>query len=139
MRLSQVILASLLSLMALGVAGQTDADATERQGVNGATATEGAATANEGAAAAEEAPRIVCTSGDSQRVIEVVYNNPEQSLPCEVRYQKDGAEETLWRAQNEEGFCEQQAQEFAADQEQWGWECDEAQDAGAPAGDIQGQ
>ena len=106
MRLSQVILASVLLLTALS------------------------------AAAVEEASRFVCTSGDSERVIEVVYNNPDQSLPCEVRYHKDGAEETLWRAQNEEGFCEQQAQEFAADQQQWGWECDEAQDADAATEDA---
>lgn len=125
MRLSQVILASVLLLTALGGAAATE-------DVNDAT--EGAETARESAAAtAEEAPRFVCTSGDSERVIEVVYNNPDQTLPCEVRYHKDGAEETLWRAQNEEGFCEQQAQEFAADQQQWGWECD------AAAGDTQRQ
>src|SRR5690625_6266655 len=81
MRISQVSLVSLLFLTSLG------------------------------AAAAEEGPRFLCKSGDSERVIEVVYTNPDQSLPCEVRYHKDGTEETLWRAQNEEGFCEQQAQE----------------------------
>jgi hypothetical protein len=73
-----------------------------------------------------EAPRFVCTSGDSERVIEVVYRNPERTLPCEVRYHKDGESETLWRAQNEAGFCERQAEEFATDQEQWGWECESA-------------
>lgn len=109
MRLSQVILASFLLLSALGTA------------------------------AAEEAPRFVCTSGDNERVIEVVYNNPDESLPCEVRYHKDGNEETLWRAQYEEGFCEQQAKEFVSDQEDWGWECDEAQDADASTKDTERQ
>lgn len=109
MRISQVSLVSLLFLTSLG------------------------------AAAAEEGPRFLCKSGDSERVIEVVYTNPDQSLPCEVRYHKDGTEETLWRAQNEEGFCEQQAQEFAADQQQWGWECDEAQETDAATEDTQQQ
>ncbi|MDQ2075511.1 hypothetical protein [Marinimicrobium sp. ABcell2] len=75
-----------------------------------------------------EAPRFVCTSGDSERVIEVVYRNPERTLPCEVRYHKDGESETLWRAQNEPGFCESQAERFASDQEQWGWECEPSND-----------
>ena len=138
MRLSQVILASLLFFATLGAAAATE-------DINGSAATEGAGAASESAVptdaaaadASEEASRFVCTSGDSERVIEVVYRNPDQSLPCEVRYHKDGAEETLWRAQNEEGFCEQQAQEFAADQQQWGWECDEAHDA--DTGDTQRQ
>src|SRR5690625_6582145 len=98
MRISQVSLVSLLFLTSLG------------------------------AAAAEEGPRFLCKSGDSERVIEVVYTNPDQSLPCEVRYHKDGTEETLWRAQNEIGICEQQAQEIAGDPAAWGWECDEAEE-----------
>src|SRR5690625_5540298 len=101
MRISQVSLVSLLFLTSLG------------------------------AAAAEEGPRFLCKSGDSERVIEVVYTNPDQSLPCEVRYHKDGTEETLWRAQNEEGFCERHAQEVAADQQGRGWECGEARETDA--------
>src|SRR5690625_7988681 len=109
MRISQVSLVSLLFLTSLG------------------------------AAAAEEGPRFLCKSGDSERVIEVVYTNPDQSLPCEVRYHKDGTEETLWRARDEEGFCEQPGQGFAADQQERGWECGEAQETGAATGDTQQQ
>src|SRR5690625_3056864 len=91
------------------------------------------------AAASEERPRLLCKSGDSERVIEVVYTNRDQCQPFEVRYHKDGTEETLWRAQNEEGVCEQQAQEFAAHQQEWSWECDEAHETDAATEDTQQQ
>src|SRR5690625_7383258 len=96
MRISQVSLVSLLFLTSLG------------------------------AAAAEEGPRFLCKSGDSERVIEVGYTNPDQSLPCEVRYHKDGTEETLWRPQHEGGVCGQAAQEVAAEPPDGGWDSDAA-------------
>ena len=63
-----------------------------------------------------------CTSGDSVRLIEVVY--PEGGeLPCEVRYTRDGEQQVLWRARNEVGYCAQKAAEFIERQRGWGYQC----------------
>ncbi|WP_213998092.1 hypothetical protein [Arsukibacterium sp.] len=63
-----------------------------------------------------------CQLGDAVRVIEVVY--PEGGeLPCEVHYTKDGTTSVLWQANNEAGYCEQQAAEFVEKQRGWGFEC----------------
>ncbi|ASP37366.1 hypothetical protein CHH28_01120 [Bacterioplanes sanyensis] len=64
-----------------------------------------------------------CIHKDQQRLISVVYLQPGQTLPCEVRYQKQGHTETLWRADQKAGFCEQQAQAFVDKQQNWGWLC----------------
>ena len=48
------------------------------------------------------------------------------AVPCQVVYKKltEGAEDqVLWSAENEEGYCEQKANEFVAKQEGWGWTC----------------
>lgn len=64
----------------------------------------------------------VCTSGDMERRIEVVYLGTD-TVPCEVRYTKNGTTEVLWSAQAEEGYCEAKAAEFVEKQRGWGWEC----------------
>lgn len=63
-----------------------------------------------------------CQLGDAVRVIEVVYPQGGE-LPCEVRYSKDGATSVLWQADNEAGYCEQQAAAFIEKQRGWGFEC----------------
>ena len=65
----------------------------------------------------------VCTYGQKERVITVVYQDQEMKVPCEVRYAKDGITETLWTAENEVGYCEEKAQELVQKQRDWGWLC----------------
>ena len=66
-----------------------------------------------------------CSSGSQERVISVVYQDQEAKVPCEVQYQKDGVTETLWRAQDEVGYCEEKAKAFVEKQRSWGWSCNE--------------
>lgn len=66
----------------------------------------------------------VCHRDDAQRLIQVVYLVPGQAVPCEVHYEKDGEREVLWRANNQEGFCEEQARTFVNQQQEWGWQCE---------------
>ncbi|MEJ2094503.1 MAG: hypothetical protein P8X93_04900 [Gammaproteobacteria bacterium] len=67
----------------------------------------------------------VCTHGDSQRTIEVVYLS-SGTAPCEVRYTKNGFTEVLWSAEVEEGYCDEKAGDFVEKQRGWGWECGES-------------
>lgn len=67
----------------------------------------------------------ICTRGDMERRIEVVYLGAD-TVPCEVRYTKTGTAEVLWIAQAEEGYCETRAAEFVEKQRGWGWECVES-------------
>ena len=71
---------------------------------------------------------FVCTAGDAERVITVVYFG-DGLVPCEVRYDKGMGAEVLWTAQNEEGYCENQARQFVGKQEGWGYSCSETMDA----------
>ncbi|WP_339615557.1 hypothetical protein [uncultured Gilvimarinus sp.] len=67
---------------------------------------------------------FVCQLDDSRRRIEVAYLLPDQKVPCEVRYQKDTEDtKVLWRADNQEGFCESHAQTLVKQQRDWGFEC----------------
>ncbi|SNY49497.1 hypothetical protein SAMN06297280_1436 [Arsukibacterium tuosuense] len=63
-----------------------------------------------------------CQLGESVRVVEVVYPQGGE-LPCEVQYTKDGATSMLWQAQNDAGYCEQQAADFVEKLRGWGFEC----------------
>ncbi len=86
-------------------------------------------------AMAQDGPSYVCNNGDLQRRVQVIYE-PGVTVPCEVHYYKDteapGESQVLWRALNEEGYCEAKAAEFASKLEGWGWDCDEGT-APAPA------
>ena len=72
-------------------------------------------------AAADET--YLCTYGQTERVITVVYQDQEKKVPCEVRYQKNGATQTLWEAKSEVGYCEEKAQGLVQKQREWGWLC----------------
>jgi hypothetical protein len=74
-------------------------------------------------AAADET--YLCTYGQEERVISVVYQDQVEKVPCEVRYQKDGVTETLWDAKDEVGYCEEKAKAFVEKQRGWGWRCDD--------------
>ncbi len=81
-------------------------------------------------ALAQDGQVFKCTLNDNIRRVEVVALEPGQSVPCEVRYAKEteaaGAEQVLWRATNEAGYCEARAEEFLDKLESWGWQCDTA-------------
>ena len=78
---------------------------------------------------------ISCTYGDLSRKIEVVYSDPGQSVPCEVIYDKsaEGTIETLWRANNEAGYCEARAAGLADKLSGMGWQCTSDADTAADA------
>ena len=65
----------------------------------------------------------VCNFGDNKRLISVNYENEQEQVPCQVKYDKGLGIETLWNAQSEVGYCESKAAEFVAKQESWGWSC----------------
>ncbi len=73
--------------------------------------------------------QYICSHGDAERVISVVYQNAESQVPCEVQYDKGEGAHTLWSAQAEVGYCETKASEFVAKQESWGWSCEKAASA----------
>ncbi len=72
-----------------------------------------------------------CTQDGLSRTVSIVYSEPGQAVPCEVMYEKSGEGQsmTLWRAQNEAGYCEARAAEFVAKLAGMGWACS-AVDAG---------
>ncbi|MEX2352805.1 MAG: hypothetical protein WD709_01365, partial [Gammaproteobacteria bacterium] len=74
--------------------------------------------------AASADSEFVCTMGDAERTISVVYSG-DGLVPCEVRYDKGEGAEVLWSAEHTEGFCENQAREFVSRQEGWGYSCTE--------------
>ena len=76
---------------------------------------------------------LICTYGDLTRRIEVVYVDPGAPVPCEVIYDKsaEGSIETLWRANNEAGYCEDRAAALAEKLSGMGWHC--SADAGNEA------
>ncbi len=78
-------------------------------------------------ASAQEAPGYQCVNGDLERRVQVMYETGV-TVPCEVHYYKDteapGEAQVLWRALNEEGYCERKASEFVDKLEGWGWSCD---------------
>ncbi|WP_096084394.1 hypothetical protein [Agaribacterium haliotis] len=74
-----------------------------------------------------------CENGDQSREVKVIYDDPANTVPCEVRYEKSGGSQILWQAQSEEGYCEQKAQEFVGKQESWGWSCSKMETVVTPA------
>jgi len=65
-----------------------------------------------------------CMNGADERKISVVYTEPGHTVPCEVVYEKSSGMQTLWRADNQEGYCEEKAKAFAEKQATWGYQCD---------------
>lgn len=58
-------------------------------------------------------PLYLCKNEKFERVIEVVHEDINSLVPCEVKYTKGSKTETLWVAQNEQGFCEEKARTLA--------------------------
>ncbi|BFM05510.1 hypothetical protein GCM10025791_17190 [Halioxenophilus aromaticivorans] len=70
-----------------------------------------------------------CRKGTAARRVSIHYMAVGQPVPCEVNYFKDNGvienTETLWYAQHEVGYCEQQAQGLVERLKAWGWQCQE--------------
>ena len=85
-----------------------------------------------GLSLAQDQNNYQCTQGDLVRRVEIVYETGV-TVPCEVHYYKDteapGETQVLWRALNQEGYCEAKTQEFITKLGSWGWDCT----AAAPA------
>ena len=79
---------------------------------------------------------VQCNQGSLVRSVEVVYSGSDQTLPCEVIYDKtqEGAGiHSLWRASNEAGYCEAQAAAFVDKLSTMGWDCGEQAASGVDA------
>ncbi len=85
-------------------------------------------------AVAQDQNNYLCTHGDLQRRVEVLYETGV-TVPCEVHYFKDteapGESQVLWRALSQEGYCAEKTRDFITQLGAWGWSCD--QNAGAAA------
>ncbi len=72
--------------------------------------------------------QYICRSNQLERRVELDYLS-NSDLPCEVNYYKDneapGEKTTLWRAQNQVGYCEAKTAEFITKLESLGWVCGE--------------
>lgn len=75
---------------------------------------------------AQDSNNYQCRMNDLTRRVEVFYETGV-SVPCEVHYYKDteapGERQVLWRAMNQEGYCESQATAFIDKLEGMGWSC----------------
>ena len=75
---------------------------------------------------AEAGDKYECTVGDLVRRVEIMYETG-MTLPCEVHYFKDteapGESQVLWRAMNEEGYCETKVAGFIEKLQSSGWTC----------------
>jgi len=63
-----------------------------------------------------------CEQFGKQRIIEVSYPDSGEFV-CEVHYRKGDSEQVLWYAQNDRGYCSEQAAAFVEKQRGWGWQC----------------
>ncbi len=75
---------------------------------------------------AQDSDTYQCSLDELNRRVEVL-SEPGVTVPCEVHYFKDteapGEVQVLWRAANEEGYCESQAAEFVEKLRGIGWTC----------------
>lgn len=67
----------------------------------------------------------VCGNGNATRTIEIVRDDPSQSIPCQVLYRTsaDAGKRVLWAAQAQPGFCEDKSRELVGKLEDGGWRC----------------
>ena len=82
------------------------------------------------------AQSLVCTNDSLERLVELRYDNPGEAVPCSIVYTKPAEglpEQVLWRAENEEGYCEARFEAFVDKLSGWGWSC--AEETGVDSGD----
>lgn len=66
-----------------------------------------------------------CVHNNLLREVKIQYAG-SAPVPCSVVYNKPDegdSSQVLWTADNQEGYCEEQAQGFVAKLESWGWTC----------------
>jgi hypothetical protein len=89
-----------------------------------------------GLSLAQDSNNYLCSNGDLQRRVEIVYETGV-TVPCEVHYYKDteapGDRQVLWRALQQEGYCEEQTRQFITQLASWGWNCTQG---AAPEADM---
>lgn len=87
-------------------------------------------------AVAQDQNNYLCTQGDLQRRVEIMYETGV-TVPCEVHYFKDteapGDSQVLWRALSQEGYCEEKTRDFITQLGAWGWSCNQNAAAATPA------
>ena len=68
--------------------------------------------------------RTICERGDRQQFIDVVFETGK-TLPCELRVTRSKLSKprSMWRANNEEGFCEVKAIGMVQRLTDAGWDC----------------
>jgi hypothetical protein len=75
---------------------------------------------------AQDSNGYQCSLDEVTRRVEIFYETGV-TVPCEVHYYKDtempGERQVLWRAANEEGYCEAKAAEFIEKLRGMGWTC----------------
>jgi len=67
-----------------------------------------------------------CKKGNGVREIHIQSESPSSPVPCSVVYKKlteGAADQTLWSATNDAGYCEEKAKAFVEKQVSWGWTC----------------
>ena len=76
-------------------------------------------------AVAAQVGEFRCSNGSWVRRVEVVAENAERGVPCEVVYWKDneapGVRNVLWSARTDAKFCLQKADDLAERLETGGW------------------
>lgn len=67
-----------------------------------------------------------CQNAKLTRHVTVFYPDAPAPLPCKVYYSKvseNALPRVLWRAENNEDFCERKAEEFVEKLRSLGWQC----------------
>jgi len=69
-----------------------------------------------------------CKNGSNVREIHIQSQSPSSPVPCSVIYKKTtegAADQTLWTASNDAGYCEQKAKALVEKLASLGWTCEE--------------
>lgn len=75
------------------------------------------------------AKTVSCTMASLERTVELRYEIPGETVPCEIIYAKptEGiGKQVLWRAEREAGYCEARFGEFVDKLRGFGWSCSAA-------------
>ena len=77
------------------------------------------------------ADRFVCNLGNEGRLVELTYLDQADSVPCEIRESKYSDQQrpqtrTLWRANFDLSFCQNQFENYRVKLQKLGWPCEVA-------------